>query len=121
MLEQSQKTLFLLVEGAITKSKDGRRKLHIKIRMDGDHAIIEKKVWLEEITIVERDEKKFFSETVFINQDNKKVILGTAEGDIHKREFHNLIDEDRKQGLFSLYKEQDIPRFFYLNEKLISK
>lgn len=114
------KTTFLLIEGKITKAKDGNRKLQLKIREDGTNNIFEKKVWLGSITVVEHDDKKFFSETVFINKGNEKITLGTAEGDIHKREFPNLIDEERREGLFTLYKEQDIPRIFLLDRNLLS-
>ncbi|MEI8223893.1 MAG: hypothetical protein WCG20_02100 [bacterium] len=121
MPEQTQGTMFLLVEGKITKAKGEDRKLQVIFREDGTSHPIEKKLWLGSITVIERGDKKFFSETVFINNNNQKIILGTAEGDVHKREFPHLLDEERKQGLFSLYKEQDIPRIFILNKALLSE
>ena len=119
--EQSSETTFLLVEGKITKAKGGNRKLQVTFREDGVNHVYEKKFWLGSIKVIERGEKKFFSETVFINNNSQKIILGTAEGDIHKREFPHLLYEERKQGLFALYQEQDIPRVFILNKALLTE
>lgn len=121
MSEQQPGTTFLLIEGMITKTKNGNRKLQLTLREDNTDHLIKKKLWLGSITIVERHEKKFFSETVFINDNRQKIILGTAEEDINKREFTNLLDAERKQELLDLYKEQDIPHTFILNKALLGE
>lgn len=110
--KQQPEIVYLLIAGVITKTRDDHRKLCLTLQQQGTNFVTQKKLWLDSITVREQNDKKFFSETIYINECNSRVILGVAEREIEKREFHNLLDPKRKDCLLRLYKEESIPSTF---------